>query len=93
MEAARNAYKEQDYQWAAELASYLIRVDAGNMEARNIKAAAFRQLGYASMNINWRNWYLTSALELEAGLTRWRRQKKWPIYSRRPTYSRKCPSM
>jgi len=68
MEAARNAYKEQDYQWAAELASYLIRVDTDNMEARNVKASAFRRLGYASMNINWRNWYLTSALELEGRL-------------------------
>ena len=68
MEAARSAYKEQDFQWAAELATYLVRVDADNMEARNIKAAAFRQLGYASMNINWRNWYLTSAMELEGRL-------------------------
>ena len=68
MEAARNAYRDQDYQWAAELATYLVRVDAGDMEARKIKAASFRQLGYASMNINWRNWYLTSALELEGRL-------------------------
>ena len=67
-EAALAAYRERDYQWAAELASYLIRVDHDNMEARSIKAAAFRQLGYASMNINWRNWYLTSALELEGKL-------------------------
>ncbi len=67
-EAALAAYQERDYQWAAELASYLIRVDDDNMEARTIKAAAFRQLGYASMNINWRNWYLTSAMELEGRL-------------------------
>ncbi len=62
------AYNEDDYQWAAQLATYLIRVDVNNKEARQIKAAAFRQLGYASMNINWRNWYLTSALELEGRL-------------------------
>ena len=68
MEAARSAYREQDYQWAAELVTYLVRVDADNKEARNIKAAAFRRLGYASMNINWRNWYLTSAMELEGKL-------------------------
>ena len=67
-EAALSAYKKGDYQWAAELASYLIRVDKNNMEARKVKAAAFRQLGYAGMNINWRNWYLTSALELEGKL-------------------------
>ncbi len=67
-DAALAAYEVDDYQWAAELASYLVRVDVNNMEARQIKAAAFRQLGYASMNINWRNWYLTSALELERRL-------------------------
>ena len=67
-EAAQAAYDERDYQWAAELASYLVRVDNGDMAARSLKAAAFRQLGYASMNINWRNWYLTSALELEGRL-------------------------
>ena len=33
--------------------------------ARDIKARSFRKLGYASMNINWRNWYLMSAMELE----------------------------
>ena len=25
-------------------------------------------MGYASININWRNWYLTSAMELEGAL-------------------------
>ena len=67
-EAALGAYEERDYQWAAELAGYLVRVDNDDMAARTVKAAAFRQLGYASMNINWRNWYLTSALELEGRL-------------------------
>ena len=63
--ASRKAYGEGDYQWAAELASYLIRIDQDDMESRRLKANAFRRLGYASMNINWRNWYLTSARELE----------------------------
>ena len=67
-DAALTAYNQHDYQWAAELASYLVRVNNENMQARRIKAAAFRQLGYASMNINWRNWYLTSAMELEGRL-------------------------
>jgi len=63
--AAGEAYLKGDHQWAAELASYAIRVDAGDTLARDIKARAFRKLGYASMNINWRNWYLMSAMELE----------------------------
>lgn len=63
--AAEKAYADGEYQWAAELATYLIRVDQEDAEAKQIKAAAFRHLGYAQININWRNWYLTSAMELE----------------------------
>jgi alkyl sulfatase BDS1-like metallo-beta-lactamase superfamily hydrolase len=49
----------------AELTTYVIRVDNNDMEARRIKAQALRQLGFKTMNINWRNWYLTSARELD----------------------------
>ncbi|MHA6495102.1 alkyl/aryl-sulfatase [Pseudomonas borbori] len=66
--AAGEAYLKGDYQWAAELASYAIRVDPEDKLARDIKARSFRKLGYASMNINWRNWYLMSAMELEGKL-------------------------
>ena len=65
LKAAQSAYETDDFQWAAELATYLIRVDRQDQGARQLKAKAFRQLGYGSMNINWRNWYLTSARELE----------------------------
>ena len=65
---ALKTYRDADYQWAAELATYLLHLDKSDKKAREIKAAAFRQLGYANMNINWRNWYLTSALELEGKL-------------------------
>ncbi|MDJ0929339.1 MAG: alkyl sulfatase dimerization domain-containing protein, partial [Gammaproteobacteria bacterium] len=66
---AQQAYAAEDFQWAAELATMLIRIDSEALQARTIKAAAFRQLGYRSININWRNWYLTSAMELEGTLT------------------------
>jgi alkyl sulfatase BDS1-like metallo-beta-lactamase superfamily hydrolase len=66
--AAQAAYHEGDYQWAAELATYLIRVDLEDMASRKLKAAAFRQLGYAEKNTTWRSWFLTSALELEGVL-------------------------
>jgi alkyl sulfatase BDS1-like metallo-beta-lactamase superfamily hydrolase len=68
LEAAETAYEEGDYQWAAELTTYLIRIDNNDFRAREIKSTAFRQLGYASMNINWRNWYITAAKELEGAL-------------------------
>lgn len=66
--AAKQAINQQDYQWAAELLTPVIRINHDDNEARQLKAAALRQLGYASMNINWRNWYLTSAMELEGQL-------------------------
>ncbi|SFU02222.1 alkyl sulfatase dimerization domain-containing protein [Pseudomonas marincola] len=63
--AAGDAYLKGDYQWAAELSSYVIRMDHDDKLARDIKARSFRKMGYASMNFNWRNWYLMSAMELE----------------------------
>ena len=63
--AAREAYDDNDFQFAAELLTYLIRVDHDDMQARHLKAAAFNKMGYAEANTTWRSWYLTSALELE----------------------------
>lgn len=68
LSAAKDAQTSGDNQWAAELATYLVRIDHDDMEARQVKADALTQLGLASMNINWRNWYLTSAMELEGEL-------------------------
>lgn len=63
--AARGALGENDWRWAAELSTLLVRIDIGDTDARNIKATALRELGYRTVNTNWRNWYLTAARELE----------------------------
>ncbi|MBT8079533.1 MAG: MBL fold metallo-hydrolase [Gammaproteobacteria bacterium] len=68
MQHAHDAHTDGDFQWAAELATYLIRIAHDDHEARNLKAACFRHLGYAQLNTNWRNWYLTSARELDGSL-------------------------
>jgi alkyl sulfatase BDS1-like metallo-beta-lactamase superfamily hydrolase len=70
MNAARNAADAGDYQWAAELATHAIRVDLTDMAPRKFKAEMLRELGYAESNINWRNWYLTSAEELDGTIDR-----------------------
>lgn len=62
---AKQAIEEKNYEWAAELLSYPIRDDHNDMEARKLKAVAVRNMGYATENATWRNWYLTSALALE----------------------------
>jgi alkyl sulfatase BDS1-like metallo-beta-lactamase superfamily hydrolase len=68
LEESRKALDGGDPQWAAELATYLIRIDHEDRDARMVKAAAFRKLGLAQMNINWRNWYLVAAHELDGTL-------------------------
>lgn len=65
LDAARRAFDENDAQWSAELSTLLISVDQKDMDARNLKAAAFRKLGYATYNSNRRGFYLMGALELE----------------------------
>lgn len=54
-----------EYRWIAELAGQLLRLDPADEQARQAKANSLRQLGLATLNTNWRHWYLSSALELE----------------------------
>jgi len=68
LDAARQAIGKRDYQWAAELATLLIRVDHDDMAAREAKADAFVALSEPEINPNWRNWYMTAALELRGDL-------------------------
>jgi alkyl sulfatase BDS1-like metallo-beta-lactamase superfamily hydrolase len=63
--ATRAAVEQGRYEWAAELASHLIRFDPDLAEARRLKARALRALGRRSISPNARNYYLTQALELE----------------------------
>jgi alkyl sulfatase BDS1-like metallo-beta-lactamase superfamily hydrolase len=66
--AARDALDGEDPQFAAELATYLIRIDGDDTDARLVKAAAFRSLGYAQINSTWRGFYLTGAGYLDGSL-------------------------
>ena len=68
LEEADRAFTGGDPQFAAELTSYLIRIDQNDMEARKLKAAAYRVLGYAAINATWRGFYLTGARMLEGSL-------------------------
>jgi alkyl sulfatase BDS1-like metallo-beta-lactamase superfamily hydrolase len=70
MEAAQKAADSGDFQWAAELATHVVRVDLNDMGPRKFKAEMLRELGYLESNINWRNWYLTSAQELDGTIDR-----------------------
>jgi alkyl sulfatase BDS1-like metallo-beta-lactamase superfamily hydrolase len=65
LEEADRSFTSGDPQFTAELTSYLIRVNQDDMDARKLKAAAFKQLGYAAINATWRGFYLTAARVLE----------------------------
>ncbi len=68
METAEAALAEGDSRWAADLATWLVRADTGDAEARGLKARALRHWGYRQKNTTWRNWALTSAMELDGEL-------------------------
>ncbi|NJL29365.1 MAG: hypothetical protein HC897_16490 [Thermoanaerobaculia bacterium] len=57
--------QREDFQWAAELATILIRANPSDLAARKIKAEAFRKLGARAQNPNWSDWFFTAAMELE----------------------------
>ncbi len=66
--AAEEATREGDHQWSSELLTHIIRLNTDDMDARNLKAKNLREIGFTLTNNNWRNWYMTSALELEGKL-------------------------
>lgn len=70
VKAARDAFDKGDHQWAAELLTHVIRINKNDQEARKLKADALRQLAYQTPNINWRDWYITSARELDGTLNK-----------------------
>jgi alkyl sulfatase BDS1-like metallo-beta-lactamase superfamily hydrolase len=67
MAKARKSFDEGDYRWVAEVMKHAVFADPGNMEARELQARAFEQLGYQAESGPWRNVYLTGASELRNG--------------------------
>jgi alkyl sulfatase BDS1-like metallo-beta-lactamase superfamily hydrolase len=64
---ARAAYEDADYRWAVQLMDHLVTAEPGNTEAKNLQADAYEQLGYQAEGPQWRNAFLTAALELREG--------------------------
>jgi alkyl sulfatase BDS1-like metallo-beta-lactamase superfamily hydrolase len=64
-QAALAGKGREDFQWAAELATILIRARPDDRTARKIKAEAFRKLGARALDPNWSDWYFTAANELD----------------------------
>lgn len=64
-EAARLAVGQEEFSWAAQLANYLLRLDARDATARQIKADALRAMGHRALGTIPRAWYLSQARALE----------------------------
>ena len=62
--AARTAFEEKDYRWAATLASHVVFADPADAEAKALLADALEQLGFGAENGTWRNFFLRGASEL-----------------------------
>jgi alkyl sulfatase BDS1-like metallo-beta-lactamase superfamily hydrolase len=69
LETAKSALANGDVQWASQLSDYLLALNEGNNEAKNIKADALTIQARNSSNALARNYYLTIANQLrqEAG--------------------------
>lgn len=65
---AQEALDAEDYRWAADIVTWVVRANLEDKEARGLKAQALRGWAYQQKNSTWRNWGLCQALELEGKL-------------------------
>lgn len=65
----REAIQNGEYEWAIELATYVMNADPDNEEAKLLKAHASRVLGHRAATATSRNMYLTTAHALEGKIT------------------------
>ena len=64
----REAFKNGQYRWGAQLVNHVVFADPDNQEARNLQADLLEQLGYQTEAGTWRGWYLAGAAELRNGV-------------------------
>jgi alkyl sulfatase BDS1-like metallo-beta-lactamase superfamily hydrolase len=65
LRAAQDALDARDWSWSAQLATYLLRSDAADARARQLKSEALRGRARSTTAANTRSVCLTQALELE----------------------------
>ena len=61
LSGARDALANGEFRWAAELADFVLAVDAANVDAKRLKAQALTELGERQTSANARNYYLSVA--------------------------------
>jgi alkyl sulfatase BDS1-like metallo-beta-lactamase superfamily hydrolase len=68
MAEGRRAFDAADYRWAVQVLHHLVFADPDNIEAKNLQADAYEQLGYQQEIPQWRGIFLTAAMELRNGV-------------------------
>jgi len=68
LDKARAAFELGDYRWVAEVVNHVVFADPDNVAACRLQADALEQLGYQAESGPWRNFYLSAANELRAGV-------------------------
>lgn len=61
-------YEKGEYRWVAQVMKHVVMIEPYNLEAKNLLADTFEQLGYQAESANWRNIYLMGAKELREGI-------------------------
>ncbi|MEV7671028.1 alkyl sulfatase dimerization domain-containing protein [Streptomyces sp. NPDC088752] len=64
---ARDYIEQGDLRFAATVLNHLVFADPGGIEAKETLAQVYDRLGHGAENGTWRNFYLTSAMELRHG--------------------------
>ena len=64
---AQESFDKGEYRWVAELLNHLVFAEPDNIDAKELLANVYSQLGYQSESGPWRDAYLTAALELRNG--------------------------
>jgi alkyl sulfatase BDS1-like metallo-beta-lactamase superfamily hydrolase len=67
VEAARKAFDDGDFRWAATLLDHAVFTDENHAPARELYADTLEQLAYGAENAVWRNFFLGGATELRVG--------------------------
>ena len=67
LEKAALYLEKGEYRWVGEVLNHVVFAEPDNMQARNMLAEAYRQMGYQAESGPWRDIYLSGAQELAKG--------------------------
>ena len=68
LDKAREDYESGDFRFVATVLNKLVFAEPRNTDAKDLLADTYTQLGYMAESGSWRNFYLTGAQELRAGI-------------------------